>query len=410
MGSVVPILWNRILVSSSIGYVMALLAGVAVTLVATPAAIALARRLNAQDLPSLRKMHASPVPYCGGFAILAGWAVAASFAGSSNVTLALLLGCVPLCAIGFIDDLVDLGTKPRFAVQIGAAIVAWTLGVRFGLGPLPLDLVLTTLWIVGITNAFNFMDNMDGLSSSIGATTGISIGLIALMSGQPSIAMLALGLGGALGGFLPFNARPAKIFMGDAGSLPIGFGFSVLALSLNPALSPALDLMVPVILLAPFIVDTSVMTLGRILRREPVIGGRMDHVSHRLLLVMRSVPMVVMAMVGTALAFHSAVVATVAFENPSSTVLMIAAALVVIVATAGIVRLPVVAKTEPEITTIPRLARSEPLVRHRDKQRVRVPAGFENVSRIWARPARVAPENALTRQISETSSPQEQVG
>ncbi|MDQ4026137.1 MAG: undecaprenyl/decaprenyl-phosphate alpha-N-acetylglucosaminyl 1-phosphate transferase [Actinomycetota bacterium] len=320
-----------------------------VSFAATPLAGRLAGILDMRDRPSARKVHGRVIPYLGGLGILAGWLVAFVTADAMKESAVLLAGMTILCAVGFVDDRYDISERLRLVVQVGVAVMVFAGGIRMspldnvtGIQSDVLDLVLTVLWIVGITNAFNFMDNMDGLAAGVGGIAAASLGIVGVVFGQQLVSLLGFGLAGACVGFLRHNFHPARIFMGDTGSLPLGFGLAVLAVKADfPGVHPHIAFAVPVIVLGLFVLDTTVMTLGRILRREPVIGARLDHVSHRLL--QRDLPVRAVALRlygGAGLCGTLGVVVAVA--QPRMAAALVALALVCFAGlTAGIVRWPI---------------------------------------------------------------------
>ncbi len=263
----------------------------AVSYGATPLAGRVAGILSMEDRPSGRKVHGRVVPYLGGLGILCGWLVAFLTTGALGESAVLLTGMAILLVVGFLDDRYDVSERWRLVVQVGVAVMAFAGGIRMspldnvtGFESGALDLALTVLWIVGMTNAFNFMDNMDGLAAGIGAIAAVSLGVVGIVFGQQLVSVLGFGLAGACFGFLRHNFHPARIFMGDTGSLPLGFGLAVLAVKTDfPGVHPQVAFAIPVVILGLFVLDSTVMMLGRLLRREPVIGARLDHVSHRLL-------------------------------------------------------------------------------------------------------------------------------
>ncbi len=256
-----------------------------VTFGATPVVARLARVLGMQDRPADRKLHQALVPYLGGIAILAGWIVAFLTPGTLAESAVLLGSMTVLGITGFVDDRYDISPHLRLGIQIAVASAAFGGGVRMT----PTDLVvvdfgLTVLWMVGMTNAFNFMDNMDGLAAGVGGIGAAFLGLSGVLFGQQLVSVLGFGLAGACLGFLRHNFHPARIFMGDTGSLPLGFGLAALAIKVEfPGVHPLVAFAVPVVILGLFVIDTCVMAVGRVRRGEPVIGARLDHLSHRLL-------------------------------------------------------------------------------------------------------------------------------
>ncbi|RJP31536.1 MAG: undecaprenyl/decaprenyl-phosphate alpha-N-acetylglucosaminyl 1-phosphate transferase [Phycisphaerales bacterium] len=270
------------------------------------------------DRPGGHKQHDRPVALGGGIAIaasvivpvLAGAAAAWAVAGGGRAPPAgwpsiiavhasgaasklpqaagIMLGAVVLHVVGLIDDRRPLGPWPKFAAQFAAAFwVSGVLGLRAVqvLGPLP-SAIVTAVWIVLITNAFNFLDNIDGLSAGVGAIASIILAVTAVRAGQVFVPAMALALAGALTGYLFFNFPPARIFMGDAGSLVIGYLLGVLTI-LTTYYDPRLGLSpvgvaVPVLVLSVPLYDViSVVTHRVRLGLSPLKGDR-RHFSHRL--------------------------------------------------------------------------------------------------------------------------------
>jgi len=217
--------------------VAATAAGVALalSLILTPLARGLARRLGITDTPDARRVHQHPTPRGGGIAVAA--AVAAALALScgapSGPGLWVLAGGALLLAVGAVDDVVSLRVETKLAAQVVAAVLAVAGGLRFELLGLPalLEAGLTVVWIVLITNAFNLTDGLDGLVAGVGVIALLAFGGIVLHAGNAALAIPALALAGALVGFLAYNFHPATIFLGDSGSLLIGYALAVLTLT-----------------------------------------------------------------------------------------------------------------------------------------------------------------------------------
>lgn len=291
-------------------YPVVFVAAVALSLGLTPLARRLARAWRIFDHPGDHKAHAEAVPYLGGAAITSAFAVvilsaAAYLRPPSGLTeLAATLGAaLGLALVGLVDDLRGLGVTVRLGAQIAAALLVWALGSGITLLDIEaLNLLLTVLWIVGITNAFNLLDNMDGLSAGVAAISALSLFVIAALNGQVLVAALALALAGCAGGFLRQNFHPATIYMGDAGSLFLGFLLAWLAIRLRFDAPTYQTFLVPITLLGVAIVDTTLVTATRLIhRRNPLRGGR-DHISHRLVFVGIPVPVAVGLVYGAALA------------------------------------------------------------------------------------------------------------
>jgi UDP-GlcNAc:undecaprenyl-phosphate GlcNAc-1-phosphate transferase len=272
-------------VSPGLRYALAFGIPFLAVLVVTPAAGRLAHRMNIIDHPKQDRFHRIPTPYLGGLAIAVGLvAVGAITAGASRQLLTVLLCALGVGAIGFVDDWKSVGPLAKMAVEIVAGLALWFSGVSAGLFHVyVLDMGLTVLWIVAITNAMNLLDNMDGLSSGVAALAALAYFGIAAQRGEFLVGSFALALAGGSLGFLRYNFPPARIFLGDAGSLMMGFLLAALALKLDlvgdgglvRAAVPALILGVPVF-------DTLLVILSRALDRRPIHVGGTDHSSHRL--------------------------------------------------------------------------------------------------------------------------------
>lgn len=274
----------------------------AVSVVLTPLAIRAALRLGVLDRPGEHKSHATPTPYLGGVAIVLAvtFAIvaAAVVRGETVATLTQLLGilavALTMSLTGLVDDLRGLPVVLRFGLQFGAALALWTLDVRVALtGELLVDLPLTVVWTVGITNAMNLLDNMDGLSASTATIASLWFGAIALVNGQFLVSALAFAVAGAAAGFLRDNRPPARIYMGDAGSLFLGTMLAALGMLLAIERGPLVTAAVPVLILTVPVLDTALVTVARIRHGiSPFQGGR-DHTSHRLVRVGLPVPIAV---------------------------------------------------------------------------------------------------------------------
>lgn len=274
-------------------YLGAFVASLAMALVFTPLALRVALKRQVLDRPGDYKVQDSPVPYLGGVAIVVAFSATVLIAtalspppsGVREVAIALGLA-VLLSFVGLGDDLLNFPPAPRFIIQIAAAAVIWWSGVGVYLFHSPiLDGLLTILWIVGITNAFNLLDNMDGLSAGIAAIASATFFLLAILNGQVAVAGLSIALCGCALGFLRSNFHPARIYMGDAGSLFFGFMLAVIGIKLRFDAPVEITFMVPVLVLGVPILDTSLVVASRLAHRlNPFTGGR-DHISHRLVFV-----------------------------------------------------------------------------------------------------------------------------
>lgn len=258
----------------------------------------LALRVGAVDAPTLaRKTQKEPIPYLGGVAIAVG-IVGASYGSLLAVDFTLenfelasfvLIPAIAISAMGLWDDLKGLEPWPRLVAQtatgfIVAVILTATDTMGFAFDSQVLNYAITVLWIVGVCNSINFFDNHDGGAAGTVAVITFFLFFIAYDRQQVLVSALAIVTAGATAGFLLWNRHPAKIYMGDAGSLFLGIIISVLTIRLSPGVVPTYkSLAIPLFLMATPILDTTVAVISRIARGiSPFQGGR-DHLSHRLM-------------------------------------------------------------------------------------------------------------------------------
>ena len=295
-----------------------LMASFALCILALPLVIRIAHKTGFLDLPGPRKIHTEPIPYGGGVAValafllpmiagvIAAWLVtrgsrfglpdeitrhAAGVLSKTRELAVLLSGAVVLLILGLVDDRRHLGPGIKFAVQFAVAIGFVLGGERLSLfweNSAVSNFVggtITVLWIVGITNAFNLLDHMDGLSSGVAAIACAAFGVVAVLTGQWFVAAALAALFGACVGFLCFNFPPAKVFLGDAGSLVIGYLLATLTVTFTfYAKGRGLySYAMPLAVLAVPLFDTSSVMMIRLLRRKPLFVGDKNHLAHRLL-------------------------------------------------------------------------------------------------------------------------------
>jgi len=270
-----------------LAFIAAFFIALSLTLAGLPWVRRAALALDLVDAPAQRKVHRTPMPLLGGAAIFLGAiaAVLIIYRGQPEPTvIGVLLATTVVALTGLIDDYRPLPAWAKLAGQFAGFLILVRFGIRVRL-PLPegFDYAITLLWLLGITNAVNFLDNMDGLSAGIAAVTTSFILLLALGNGQFLVSALAAALLGACLGFLRYNFPPARIFMGDVGSLFLGFLLAVMALQLRFSdNSNFVTWMVPVFLLGLPIFDMTLVVVSRLRRGlSPNTAGR-DHTSHRL--------------------------------------------------------------------------------------------------------------------------------
>ncbi len=266
-------------------YVVSFLVPLVATFLLTPVAARLAHRYEVIDHPHERKHHETATPYLGGVAVAAGLVLIGLVAAASSAQLLTILLCgIALLVVGLVDDRFDVGPVVKLGVEVGAALGLWLAGVRAGFfGTIWLDLPLTILWIVAVTNAVNMVDNMDGVSSGLVAIAALTFFAIAADRGEFLVAAFAVALAGASLGFLRHNFPPASIFLGDAGTLFLGFLLAALALKLDmieqagPVRAAA-----PLLIVGVALLDMVVVVVARIREGRPIYVGGTDHSSHRL--------------------------------------------------------------------------------------------------------------------------------
>lgn len=263
----------------------------------TPLVRMLALRFEVVDRPSeAHKTHRDPVPYLGGIAIVTGVIVttygALFISGNSEfvgLVSTVLIPAVLMGIVGLVDDVKKLSPWPRFVAQnlVGLAISSVLIATdTFGSpsGSQIVDVIISVIWIVGITNSINFFDNVDGGASGAVAISSFFLFLLCIQGGQYFIAGLSIVLAGSTLGFLLWNKPPARIYMGDAGALFLGVLLATLTLRFNPSpIDRISSLAIPVLLIAIPILDTSVAVFSRLRRRLSPFQGGQDHLSHRLM-------------------------------------------------------------------------------------------------------------------------------
>ena len=264
----------------------------------TPIMRSVARRYGVVDAPSeSHKTHKNPVPYLGGVAIALGVVIVTYIASLASdfsketflLASSVLIPAIIMGTVGLIDDLRKLSPWPRFIIQslFGIAISALlvttnTLGSPFGNNWI--DIPITIFFIVGITNSINFFDNIDGGASGALVIAAVSLFVLSFQGGQFLVAALSIVLAGATLGFLIWNKPPARIYMGDAGSLFLGILISSIAIRFDPnPIDLIASFSIPLLLLAIPILDTSVAVASRIKRKISPFQGGTDHLSHRLM-------------------------------------------------------------------------------------------------------------------------------
>jgi UDP-GlcNAc:undecaprenyl-phosphate/decaprenyl-phosphate GlcNAc-1-phosphate transferase len=267
---------------------IAMSGGVAFVVVAilVPLARRIALRQGITDDPAPGKSHASPTPYLGGVAIALGALICSLVLPGWQSEAAVILAAAALVSVtGFFDDLRTVRPSMRLLVEATAAGAAAAAGAHVQLFDNPLDYVITVVWIVVITNSFNLLDNMDAAAGSIATVIASALAVTALMEGQQLVGGLAVVVAAACLAFLIYNWHPARIFMGDAGSLFLGFLLAVISLKLRTPVPHAASIVAVVLLVGPAVFDTTLVVISRASHGRRIFIGGTDHTSHRLLLL-----------------------------------------------------------------------------------------------------------------------------
>ncbi|HUT03963.1 MAG TPA: MraY family glycosyltransferase [bacterium] len=278
--------------------------GVAVSLVLTPIVRALARRIGAMDFPSHRKVHSKPIPSLGGIAIIAAFGISAllglqlcpdpSNALARKLT-GMFIGCLIVMGVGIYDDIKGLRPTLKLVGQIIASIVLILYG--FGIEkftsplsqtgsiavPAAVGVMLTVLWVVGLTNSVNLIDGLDGLAAGVVFIASLTLMSVTIYRGDYQIGLLSVAVAGAVLGFLKFNFFPASIFMGDTGSMCLGFIFAAMSLLGASKSTVAVALLVPITSMAVPLMDTGLAFLRRLFRGTHPFKADREHLHHRLL-------------------------------------------------------------------------------------------------------------------------------
>jgi UDP-GlcNAc:undecaprenyl-phosphate GlcNAc-1-phosphate transferase len=312
----------------------------------TPLVMRLAFRFRVLDYPATRKVHTAPTPLLGGLAVFLAFVTAVLANSILDIqVLAILLGASFIVLVGVLDDFHGMPAGFKLLAQFMAVAVVMASGVVLslptppGLGQLTNGL-LTAVWILGITNAMNFFDGMDGLATGLSIITASFLGLVAVQTYQPFLGWLAAAIAGSCLGFLPFNfrwRRPAAIFLGDSGSTFLGFALASLAVKGDWAQNSILDLATPVLIFWIFIFDMTHITVMRIATGKVrsvhewlAYVGR-DHLHHRLDALLHNTRKTVLLIFLLAIAMGLGAVALRNAQVMDAVALIVQAAMIVLI-------------------------------------------------------------------------------
>lgn len=287
-------------------YIAIFAVALVISVLLTPVMRWVGLRIRAVSASGGRHVHQRVIPRLGGVALAAGWSIPllvlfqadgfafASLRESNRQFIGAVLGGLILCGVGVVDDVKGLRASHKLIAQVAVAILAYSCGFRIEAIALPFGgamsmgvfaLPVTVIWIVGITNALNLIDGLDGLAAGVGFFAALTSFVLAYLSGSVFVALLMAALMGVLVGFLFFNFNPARIFMGDSGSYFLGYVLATMSLagSLQQKASTAVSLLVPMIALGLPIFDTVFSMLRRLLERRSIFSPDRGHIHHRLL-------------------------------------------------------------------------------------------------------------------------------
>lgn len=272
------------------------LVALAASILVTPVAIRLAPKIGAVDIPlDNRRMHTKTMPRFGGLAIFAGSTTAMLiFLKFDPRVVTIVMGGALIYILGVIDDIKHLSAKVKFLGQTFVALIMYVNGIRiefltnfFGEGNSQLGdvlcFIITMVWIVGITNTVNLIDGLDGLAAGTAAIASLCIAYTAYIHGTYLAAGAMLALAGATLGFLPYNFYPAKIFMGDGGSLYLGFMLATLSVLGTVKSATLVTMIIPVLVLGVPIFDTFFAIFRRFVNKRPIMEADKGHLHHRLM-------------------------------------------------------------------------------------------------------------------------------
>lgn len=288
------------IINNNIIVILALAVAFLLSFSATPMVISLAHKLNAIDVPKeKRRVHKKPTPLIGGLAIFYGFIVSVlCFAVLDRETAGILIGSVIIVIVGMIDDITDMRAIVKLLCQIIAAAIVVYSGVRIQhfanpfsawIGP-PyivlnywISVAITIFWIVGVCNAVNLLDGLDGLAVGVSSIASVCMLALTLITQNANTAIIIAAVAGAGFGFLPYNFNPAKIFMGDTGALFLGFILACVSIQGFLKLSAIISFAIPIIVLGLPIFDTLFAIVRRLLKGQSPMSPDRGHLHHRLL-------------------------------------------------------------------------------------------------------------------------------
>lgn len=321
---------------------VAILLAFMTSLLLTPLVRRFAIFIGAVDKPDARKVHAKIMPRAGGLAIFAGFLLAVLFSQAvDRKVIGFLAGGGVIIVIGVIDDLYSISPKVKLLGQIFAALILVWYGVKIDSfsnpfsTPIPLgiwSIPVTVFWVIGITNAVNLIDGLDGLAAGISAISALTMAVLALTQGQLFVVYCALFLVSSIFGFLRYNFYPAQIFMGDSGSLFLGYILAALSVMSMSKAATIITLIIPIIILGVPILDTGFAILRRLFNNKPIFQPDKEHLHHRLLALGFSHRDTVLLIYGVTLILSTSALLLMMLTTSQSMIILAAITVVVLVA------------------------------------------------------------------------------
>lgn len=322
-------------------YVVPFVIALVVSYLLTPSVKKLAIKIGAVDRPNARKVHTHVIPRLGGLAIYIGFMAAVLFCVPlQHELVGMLLGCTAIVAVGIWDDICNIPAKVKLVGQILAACIPIAFGIQiewltnpFGdiiVLPEIIAIPVTIFWIIGFTNTVNLIDGLDGLAAGVAFIASISMFLLAYNLNQFLPALVIVSMAGAALGFLQYNFNPAKIFMGDTGSMLLGYTLSVAAVLGLVKTAATVALVVPIIALGLPILDTTFAIIRRKMSGVPIFQPDKGHLHHRLLALgmTQKQAVLIMYFVSMILGIVALFVANVSYKTGIVTVLVVLAVII----------------------------------------------------------------------------------
>ena len=332
-------------------YVVPFIIALVVSYLLTPGVKKVAIKVGAVDRPNARKVHTHVIPRLGGLAIYIGFMAAVLFCVPLHHELiGMLLGCTAIVAIGIWDDICNIPARVKLVGQIAAACIPVAFGIQiewltnpFGdilVLPEVIAVPLTIFWIIGFTNTVNLIDGLDGLAAGVAFIASISMFLLAVNLNQFLPALIIVSMAGAALGFLQYNFNPAKIFMGDTGSMLLGYTLAVSAVLGLVKTAATVALVVPIIALGLPILDTTFAIIRRRMSGVPIFQPDKGHLHHRLLALgmTQKQAVLIMYFVSMMLGIVALFVANVSYQTGIVTVLVVLAVIIYSAKRIGILR------------------------------------------------------------------------